>query len=90
MNTTKKSKTKFLNLNRSIMKNNYVKLSLLTLTMIAGTATVQAQDTDATIGKQAKANLGDVTTSVPAVAGINAFTAPASGATTQGGAHTCD
>lgn len=67
------------------MKNNYVKLSLLTLTMIAGTATVQAQDTNATIGKQAKATLGDVTTSVPAVAGIDAFTAPASGATTQGG-----
>ena len=46
------------------MKNNYVKLSLLTLTMIAGTASVQAQDTNATIGKQAKATLGDVTTNV--------------------------
>ena len=87
MNTSKKSKTKFFkfNLNRSIMKNNYGKLGLLALTMIAATASVQAQDTNATIGKQAKATLGDVTTNVTATPGADAFTAPTAGATTQGG-----
>ena len=68
------------------MKNNYVKMGLLALTMIAATATVQAQDTNATIGKQTEATLGDVTTGADATPAANVFTAPTAGAVTQGGA----
>ncbi len=48
MNTPKKSKIKFLNLNLLIMKNNYVKLGLLALMLMAGTANAQQTTGDYT------------------------------------------
>ena len=46
---------------------------------------IQAQTSSATIGKQTEATLGQVTTSGTATPGGDAFTAPTSATTTQGG-----
>lgn len=67
------------------MKKIFLKLGILVLMLVAGVA-VHAQSTGADIPRQTDAALGDETTPVAATPGADAFTAPTSGATTQGGA----
>ena len=67
------------------MKKNIFKLGFLAIMLVAGIA-VQAQSTGADIARQTDAALGDETTPTAATPGADAFTAPTSGATVQGGA----
>ena len=87
MKSTKKVKpnSKTFNLNLNIMKNNYVKMGLIALMLMAGTV-IQAQDTNPAIGKQTEANLSDVTSGTDATAAADVYTAPTAGVVTQGGA----